>query len=316
MQNCCVIVLTETWLNSNMPDSVFQLNRRIFFRSDRNQLSGKTRGGGLCIYVNKGWCTNCSVAGRHCSEAVEYLIIKCHPHYLLREFTAVYIVAVYIAPHANASAALKELHDAVSSLQNKHAEALYVVAGDFNHVHLQDTLPMFHQHVTIATRGDSTLDRVYTNRSGTYRATARPHLGSSDHISIMLVPTYSPVLKSRKATHKTITVWPTEAVPMLQDCFCTTDWQMFREAASEGGMVNLQEYISSVLGYINKCVEDVTTIKTMVIPSNQKPWLNAEVHCLLRARDAAFRAGDADALRAARRSLTAGIRRAKSNYAQ
>ena len=32
----------------------------------------------------------------HCSEAVEHLIIKCRPHYLLREFTAVLIIAVYI----------------------------------------------------------------------------------------------------------------------------------------------------------------------------------------------------------------------------
>ncbi|KAI3368089.1 hypothetical protein L3Q82_026236, partial [Scortum barcoo] len=51
-------------------------------------------------------------------------------------------------------------------------------------------------------------------------------------------------------------------------------------------------------------------------PPNQKPWLNAEVRSLLKARDAAFRSGDSLALRAARRQLTAGLKRAKAAYAQ
>ena len=106
--------------------SAFQLDDRMFFCSDRDLLSGKTEGGGDCIYVNKSWCTNCLLVGRHCSEPVEYLIIKFWPHYLLREFTAVVIAAVYIPPDANANAALNELHEAISSLQNKHPEALYV----------------------------------------------------------------------------------------------------------------------------------------------------------------------------------------------
>lgn len=57
MQHCSVLVLTETWLNNNMPDSVFELDGRLLFRSDRDpQLSGKTRGGGLGILVHKLFC--------------------------------------------------------------------------------------------------------------------------------------------------------------------------------------------------------------------------------------------------------------------
>lgn len=183
-----------------------------------------------------------------------------------------FIAAVYVPPdaNANANATLKELHDAVSSFQNKHPEALYMTAGDFSHLNLQDTLPMLNQHVTVPTRGDNTLDRVYTNIRETHRAALRLHLDSSDHISIMLVPAYCPVVKIKRARQKTITVWPTEAVSMLQDCFETTEWQMFKEAATEGDTVNLEQYTKSVLGYIDKCVEDVTIIKTIAIPPNQK----------------------------------------------
>ena len=79
--------------------------------------------------------------------------------------------------------------------------------------------------------------------------------------------------------------------------------------------MDLEEYTSSVLGYIRKCMEDVTTSKTITIRPNQKPWLNAEVRSLLRTRDAAFRDGDVEGLRAARGDLTVGIKRAKASYA-
>ncbi|KAI4894551.1 hypothetical protein NFI96_022922 [Prochilodus magdalenae] len=298
-----------------MPDSAFQLAGRQLFRADRNQLSGKARGGGLCVYINRGWCTNCVVVNALCSEAAEQLTVKCRPHYLPREFTAVFVIAVYIAPDANANNALKELHDNISSLQNKHPEAFYVVAGDFNHVNLTNILPRFYQHIDIPTRGNNTLDRVYTNIRDAYRAVPHPHLGLSDHISVMLVPAYHPPLRRSRPTQKTITVWPSDADAVLQDCFGCTDWHVFREAAESEGELDLEDYTSAVLGYISKCVEDVTTTKTVTCYPNQKPWLNGEVRSLLKARDAAFRSGDAQELRRARRELTAGVKRAKAAYA-
>ncbi|KAL7859522.1 hypothetical protein SRHO_G00146690 [Serrasalmus rhombeus] len=47
------LVQVKTWLNHTMPDSAFQLAGRQLFRADRNRLSGKARGGGLCVYINK-----------------------------------------------------------------------------------------------------------------------------------------------------------------------------------------------------------------------------------------------------------------------
>ncbi len=160
------------------------------------------------MYVNEGWCTNCGLVNSYCSEAIELMTVKCRPYYLPREFTAVFITIVYIAPGANANAneALQELHETISSLQIKHPEAFYVVAGDFNHVKLTDTLSSFYQHVTFPTRGDNTLDCVYTNIHGAYRALPRPPLGLSDHISILLAPAYRPLLGRIRPKKKTVTV--------------------------------------------------------------------------------------------------------------
>ncbi|KAI4896215.1 hypothetical protein NFI96_006295 [Prochilodus magdalenae] len=168
-----------------------------------------------------------------------------------------------MAPDANANSTLKELHDNISSLQNKHPEAFYVVAGDFNHVNLTNSLPRFYQHINIPTWGNNTLDRVYTNIRDPYRAVPHPHLGLSDHISIMLVPAYHPPLRRSRPTQKTITVWPGDADTVPQDCFGCTDWQVFREAAESEGELDLEDYTSAVLGYISKCVEVKMIMRTV-----------------------------------------------------
>ncbi|KAM9363631.1 complement C3-like [Symphorus nematophorus] len=68
------------------------------------------------------------------------------------------------------------------------------------------------------------------------------------------------------------------------------------------------------VAYISKCIDDVTVTRKITIRPNHKPWLNGEGQCLLKVRDAAFRSGDTLALRAVRRNLEAGIKRAKSEH--
>ncbi len=84
-RDCCVFVFTETWLNDNIPDSAIQLHGLTCCRADRDSsLSGKTRGGGLCVYINKEWCNNAAVLSKHCSSLVEFMVVKCRPFYLPR----------------------------------------------------------------------------------------------------------------------------------------------------------------------------------------------------------------------------------------
>ncbi|GAA6102852.1 uncharacterized protein LOC121182596 [Tachysurus ichikawai] len=60
------------------------------------------------------------------------------------------------------------------------------------------------------------------------------------------------------------------------DCFECTDWNIFREAATNGDSINLEEYTASVTSYIGKCIDDVTVSKTITTRSNQKPWMTAK----------------------------------------
>ena len=52
---------SETWFKDS--DSIFDTSIDDFLceRMDRTLESGKSTGGGVCIYVNKNWCTNVCV---------------------------------------------------------------------------------------------------------------------------------------------------------------------------------------------------------------------------------------------------------------
>ncbi len=139
---------------------------------------------------------------------------------------------------------------------------------------------------------------------------------NSDHISVMLIPAYRPLLKLAKPVQKLITIWPENATSTLQDCFQCTDWNMFKEAATYNNHTDLQEYTETVTAYIKKCMDDVTVTKTITTRANQKPWMTAEVRGLLKTRDEAFRSGDKAALKTARANLSRGIKNAKRSHAQ
>ncbi len=181
LQGLCLLLKPDL----NIPDSAIQLNRLTCYRADRDTaLSGKTvpvhsdhSGGGLCVYINKEWCNNAAVVSKHCSPLVEFMFVKCRPFYLPREFTAIVIVAVYIPPCANAKDMLRELYSAISEHQTNSPDGFFIIAGDFNHTNLMTVLPKFYQHVNFATRGNNTLDFVYTTENNAYKAVPRPHLG-------------------------------------------------------------------------------------------------------------------------------------------
>lgn len=70
--------------------------------------------------------------------------------------------------------------------------------------------------------------------------------------------------------------------------------------------IDVEEYPESVTGYIEKCIVDVTVIKSITIRANQKPWMTVKALKQLKIRDAALRSEDKVALRLARTDLQKG----------
>ncbi len=135
IRDCNILCLTETWLTPTVPDTaVTPSDNFSVLRMDRTAEAGKTKGGGVCFFINKKWCDprNISILSRSCSPHLEHLSIICHPFYLPREFTSILVSAVYIPPQADTSVALSKLHDELSGYINKHPDAACIIAGDFN----------------------------------------------------------------------------------------------------------------------------------------------------------------------------------------
>lgn len=80
VQDYCVI--TETWLHLLIPDTAVQVAGHTTHRWDRNKDSGKSSGGGLCIYIHDNWGSDNISIHRHCSLDLESITIRCNPFFL------------------------------------------------------------------------------------------------------------------------------------------------------------------------------------------------------------------------------------------
>ena len=54
----------------------------------------------------------------------------------------------------------------------------------------------------------------------------------------------------------------------------------------------IEEYTTSVTGFINKCLEDVVPTVTVRTYPNQKPWITGNIRTELKGRAAAFKERD------------------------
>ncbi len=75
---CCVIFLTTTWMSAMVPDSAIELTGFSVHRSDRmKEITGKSRGGGVCFYINNSWCDerNLDSIQSFCSPDLEFQML-------------------------------------------------------------------------------------------------------------------------------------------------------------------------------------------------------------------------------------------------
>jgi len=98
----------------------------------------------------------------------------------------------------------------------------------------------------------SLLDRCYGSVPDAYRAVALPPLGSTDHLTILLAPVYTPVIRKTKKVTKTIRQWTSESIAILQGYFESTNWSNLLSSSDE-----LNEQVEVVSSYINFCEENI-----------------------------------------------------------
>ncbi len=131
-----------------------ELTGFFMHRSHRmKELTGKSRGGGVCFYINNSWCDerNLHSIKSFCYPDLEFHMLLCRPFWLPREFSAIIITAVYIPPQANTDQALNQLYGNISEQETVHPDSAFVVTGDFNKANFRTIAPKYFQHITINT---------------------------------------------------------------------------------------------------------------------------------------------------------------------
>lgn len=112
-----------------------------------------------------------------------------------------------------------------------------------------------------------------------------PPLGSSDHNTVHLIPTYKSLLKSSKPQVKTVYIWDNDGITALRGCFSCTNWDLFHD-------LELEEATNTITDYINFCKDNVLAQKSVTIYPNNKPYISKEIKECLVLKKKAFKNGD------------------------
>jgi hypothetical protein len=64
---------------------------------------------------------------------------------------------------------------------------------------------------------------------------------------------------------------------------------MFRDSSN-----NIEEFITLVTGFIDKCINNIVPTVTVRTYPNQNPWITSNIHTELKARAATFKEQDSN----------------------
>ena len=306
-------IFTETWLTHLIPDASVDLPGFTAVRADRDtKACGKSKGGGLIMYINNCWCNPGHVTVKKvlCCRDLELLAVSLRPYYLPREFSHVIALCVYIPPSADAATACEKIHTVTARLQTQHPEALVIISGDFNHASLDSTLAAFHQAVDCPTRNNRTIDLLYINVRDAYRSTPFPPLGKSDHNLVHLQSQYTPLVQRQSTTTRSIRKWSPGVEDALRDCFETTDWDVLLKSQGE----DIEGQTHCLTDYLNFCLDVVAPARSVRCYPNNKPFVTQEVKTVLNRKKVAFRSKDREAKKSAQREVKQCLKEARDSY--
>ena len=304
----CIMLFTKTWLHPEIPDCCVDIEGFSHIRSDRSELSGKSKGGGLCLYINDKWCRQHTVREKICNPDVEFLCVSLRPFYLPREFGNILICSVYVPPNSNASRAAAQVADCVHEQLQRTPNAPIFIMGDLNHCNLNTALAGFEQYIKCDTRKNRTLDKCYGNVKHAYTAIAKPPLSNSDHNTVHLIPTYKTALKSSKPLVKSINAWTDDSIETLKGCFLCTDWDTF------SGEPNLDNATEVTTDYIKFCVDTVIPKMTIKVYPNNKPYITKEVKDCINRKKQAFKTNDHLQLKTVQKELNQRLKEAREHH--
>ena len=283
--NVDVVCITETWLQSHIPDSVVAINGYNLIRRDRRDVIH----GGVCMYIKASIPFTILEDLEDESCSFEVLWIKLRPFRLPRGISSIIAGVVYHPPKATNSMMLDYLTKCLMDLESKYPKCGLLVLGDFNHLNDARLKSNFNlkQIVHFPTRGQNTLDKILTNLQDYYDTPVeRPAFGLSDHSSVEAQP------KPRVKTSQTIQKVTSRDLRPSNRLAMRTYLYEVDVTAMIAAMTTCEDKVSMLQTIIKTGLDLVLPMKPKIIHRTEPPWINSTLKNLIRKRQVALGRGD------------------------
>ena len=281
--NVSIICVTETWLKDYIDDVNVSINGFYCERKDR----ANRRAGGVACYVKNDVLYTRIVELE--DQSFEVLWLKLMPKKLPRAFSCIILACMYHPPGANSAAMRDHVINGVDSMVRKHPDCGVLLTGNFNQLNdkFLKTHYRYAQLVKVPTRGQSTLDKIWTNMSPVYDTPITlSELGSSDHNMVLLRPTHGHSLVKGSTVRVTIRCMSSENRAKCSAMLSAVRWEtMFRMRSCEEQFIFYQTVIDQLMC---QCFPN----KVVTRHSADKPWVTDGCRALVRKRQRAHMCGD------------------------
>lgn len=276
-----IIMITESWLKPHKTKA-FSIPGFRLLNVDRSE----KRAGGVCMYIRE--TLSAAIVSEYTSTNVSTMWVAFHQDSL----PPIIYATIYHPPNlpkAICESTIDHITATVSQLSSRYHNAKFIIYGDFNDLDTQPITDLFafHQLVTFPTRGEKTIDLVfsdideYTKSPETTCLQAAP-IGESDHNSIELTTklrpkhTYTTVLK-RVITEKC-------KIGISSDLQHQTWDSVTAESDASNKAAKFQEVVTTI-------VDKWCPKRKVRTPINKDPITTPLIAKLRRAKQKAFRKG-------------------------
>ena len=273
-----VIVITETWLDQNVPDNFLHISEFEILRCDRD-----IHGGGVAVYL-KSSLNYDLIPLSPTGTDFKSNVIACR----LPDFSAI-LFAIYHPYWGNASEhgkVLKYLQDCFDYVHNIFPDHLLILCGDANGLvdHLQSFLQCnnLSQLINFPTRGDRLLDIFASTAHSSYLQPIKlSPLGRSDH-SGFVVKSNTSVVSPRSTKKVRVRDYSKKNHALFLYYLLHVDWNsLLSETSIDDSIHNFNVIINHLT---NACFPE----RTVRFRSDDQPWITPQTKILFDKMDRAF----------------------------
>ena len=284
-----IISITESWLSPDIPNSLCDLPDFTIFRRDRKD----GLGGGVMCYARD------NLNGRVIEPQVpdnidlEVLWVSMRPKVLPRPLGLLLVVTVYCPPWYDAgrrNSLRSYISNGLDWFASTHPNAGFLVVGDFNSL---DTtfLTKYHglkQMVKGHTRGEKTLDKIFTNCENLY---ATPEIsapiGRSDHNCVVIRSSGD---VRQPVGYKSVVrrSFSNSAYDNIAKGLLSVNWSHMYS------MNNCQEQANFLYSTLHGVVDKFAPTTEFRLRNNDKPWVTKWFKDCVEQRNKAFSSGDTE----------------------